>query len=178
MKARHRTPQQCYTHDYLHLILYHKVKLEYSYCSGVITMHIHVDWLIRQDGDVLVLYKPTSLGEDIKFNLKISTDFTWTLHSFRMPIDTSSCPVLQMLPSVSNSVSNVGSIITTLDNCSFCSGNDDEKFNELAKMRKGIFKDQSGMGSSSLVPRPFLREKGLVSTVCACSRFSWNSMKP
>lgn len=98
---------------------------------------------VGQD-DILVLCKPTSLGEDVEFNLKIISDFSWTLRSFRQLVDISTCYALQTLPSTLSSVANVGSIITTLENCIVCAGNDDEKFSELAKVRRGTFKDQSG----------------------------------
>lgn len=116
----------------------------------MIIVNVFVGWFMTSPaigqlgGDVLALCAPTSLGEDIKFNLKIHSDFTWTLHSLRKPIDTSSCTALQTLPLLLNSVASVGSITDTLESCTICPGNDDEKFTEIARVRKGIFKDPSG----------------------------------
>lgn len=95
-------------------------------------------------GGILSLCKPTSLGDDIELNLKIHSDFSWTLHSFRRPVDISNCYALQTLPPELTSMANVGSIINILEKCIVCVGNNDEKFSELTKIRKGVFKDQSG----------------------------------
>lgn len=86
----------------------------------------------------------TSVGEDVEFNLKIHSNFTWTLRSFRRPIDTPSCCMLQQLSPTLSTVTGVKAVIMALQSSMVCPGNEDTKFTELAVARKGNFKDLSG----------------------------------
>ncbi len=63
-------------------------------------------------------------------SLKIKEDFTWTVSMEGVNIST--CPLVSdTLPVYIRSVSDVGSLITYLDCCYPCIGNNDEKYKSL-----------------------------------------------
>ena len=86
---------------------------------------------------------------DVQYSLKINPDFFWTLHSFRRPIDTSACSILQHVPSLLTTVASVKAVVNSLQRCIVCAGNEDPKFLELAIVRNGNFNDMSGKYKSA-----------------------------
>ena len=110
------------------------------YFKGWIDTTPHVDL----DGQV-VLCKLCLSTSSLYFSIRISSDFSWTLLLLGQHIQSTSCPFLQQLPEVLDTVANVGAVISALDSSSICIGNNDTKFFDLLKSRKGAFKDQHGM---------------------------------
>ena len=65
---------------------------------------------------------------DVQYSLKINPDLFWTLHSFRRPIDTSACSMLQHVPPLLTTVASVKAVVKSLQRCIVCAGNEDTKF--------------------------------------------------
>lgn len=84
------------------------------------------------------------------FSLRISSDFSWTLLLLGQSIEPTTCQMLMQLPEVLCTVKNVKAVIRALDGSSICIGNNDGKFLDLLKSRKGTFKDQHGSCALSI----------------------------
>ena len=75
----------------------------------------------------------------------------------------SNCEVLHNMPT-SLTPAELEVLVTMLDSCITCPGNGDEAFCQLAKSRKGVFKDRSGkLVKARLDTNPFLLHNG-----CCC----------
>lgn len=76
-------------------------------------------------------------------SLVIHQDCSWQVQTEGKRL-TCSSSMLSVLPQVVSSVADVQNIITFIDSCTTCAGNDDEKFTPLIAARKGAFMDASG----------------------------------
>ena len=99
-------------------------------------------------GTQLILYKMgTSQSNStmmIVFNLKITYNFSWSLHYFGEAIDTSKCTLFKDIPLILNDAAMIKSVLDKINSSKVCVGNPDTKFDALVKLRQGFFKDQSG----------------------------------
>ena len=79
----------------------------------------------------------------VLYTVTVSSDFTWNARRGDRTVP-SNCGMLDGVPCELHSVESVISLLTQLEMCKLCSGNNDAKFLELAAKRQGKFMDQSG----------------------------------
>ena len=84
-----------------------------------------------------------SLAPNMLFTVIISKDFTWSVRRGDHAIPNN-CSSFHGISHELQNVDDVIGFLNLLDQCKFCTGNDDAKFLELAAMRQGKFMDQSG----------------------------------
>jgi len=96
----------------------------------------------------LELCKPRSQplqNVPIGFTLRVEPDLCWKLYLSSEELH--SCSLLSSVPEHLNTVSQIVSPLTTLDNAKICEGNADAKFHVLPGWHKGVFMDPSGSQS-------------------------------
>ena len=79
----------------------------------------------------------------VELCLVVNTDGSWNVYSRSCCLESSSCKLLENVPDYLIPES-LPSVVKLLDGCNTCMGHPDEEYCELAKSRKGIFKDSSG----------------------------------
>ena len=96
----------------------------------------------------LALYKlhvtPPLFCVDYSYMLSVAPDGSWTLCVGRTLINQEHCQLLMEAPTKLSSLSNVLSIISSVEGSKYCIGNADEKFRDISDHHGGVFKDQSG----------------------------------
>ena len=76
--------------------------------------------------------------------LEIQENMEWAMYIWSKKLDPSSHPILCSHPSKIRCVSDVLSLLKTVDGCTVCVGSNDEKFDPIVKDHKGIFNDPMG----------------------------------
>ena len=77
--------------------------------------------------------------------MRVEPDFCWKLYLSSEELH--SCSLLSSVPEHLNTVSQIVSLLTTLDDAKICEGNVDAKFHVLPGWHKGVFMDPSGSQS-------------------------------
>ena len=96
----------------------------------------------------------------VELCLVVKTDGSWSVYSRGCCLGASSCQLLANVPAHLIS-ETLPSVVKLLDGCSICMGNPEEEYCELAKSRKGSFKDSSGKTvKASLNSTPFITSDG------------------
>ena len=96
----------------------------------------------------LVLCKPRSQplqNVTIGITLRVEPDFCWKLYFSSEELNSPS--LLSSVPEHLNTVSQIVSMLTTLDDAKICEGSADAKFHVLPGWHKGVFMDPSGSQS-------------------------------
>ena len=93
----------------------------------------------------IVLSKVEALDERVELtrHITIDADFLWYLSvgDKKFPSDSK---LLDSLPRMISSVSDIEDVIKFVDSCMLCIGNPDDKYRVLISARKGVFMDSSG----------------------------------
>lgn len=71
-------------------------------------------------------------------------DNAWVLRVGESLCELKNCPFLKECPAQFCCINDVLKVLSTLDGSKKCIGNDDEKFEKVAAVHKGVFKDKSG----------------------------------
>ena len=102
------------------------------------------------------LCKLKNLPLESKQPVLFELDGSWSVYARNCHLGSSSCKLLENVPD-RMTPEYLPSMVKLLDGCSICMGHPDEEYCELAKSRKGIFKDASGKTvKASLDATPFI----------------------
>ena len=101
----------------------------------------------KPDG-CLILYKVHYTPHNqSNFNLTLTIDSQcfWKMELDSTELSSAHCQLLHSVGERLDSVDAVVMLLSALNECKLCIGNDDSKFIISSDRRKGTFKDQSGM---------------------------------
>ena len=73
----------------------------------------------------------------------VNTDRSWSVYTCGCCLGSSTCNLLENVPDYMTPEC-LSSVVKLLDGCNICIGHPDAQYCELAKSRKGVFKDSSG----------------------------------
>ena len=76
--------------------------------------------------------------------LEIPSSFKWTLYVHSVRVEVYSIPLLSHLPVYTKTVSGVLQVLSRINSCQFCPGNDYKKYSPLIDARGGTLRDSSG----------------------------------
>ena len=106
------------------------------------------EWICSVVSSALAVYKlyiPAPLmPAEFLFILTVSADGAWILSMGRNQVDRSYCQLMQRFPAHLLSVSDTVNVLSVLDSCRLCIGNDDTKFTSLVDKCNGKFKNHAG----------------------------------
>ena len=92
----------------------------------------------------------------VELCLLVNTDGCWSVYAHNCCLGSSSCKVLQNVPDTLTPEC-LPTVVKLLDSFSICMAHPEEEYCELAKSRKGVFKDSSGKTvKASLDTIPFI----------------------
>ena len=77
--------------------------------------------------------------------LEIPSSLKWVLYVHSVRVEVHNIPLLSSLPVYAKTASTVLLILSSINKCQFCPGNDYEKYAELVDARGGSLRDSSGM---------------------------------
>ena len=75
---------------------------------------------------------------------QLSQECSWDLRVCGYVLDPKNCTLLRNFSCHLSNVSSILDIVSTLNSSKICVGNGDEKFESLADVRKGVFKNRAG----------------------------------
>ena len=76
--------------------------------------------------------------------LVVQQDFSWAVHVEGKQLNYHA-PQLSTMPQLVVSIANIRDVITYLDSCTLCCGNEDDKYTALVEPRKGSFMNAAGI---------------------------------
>ena len=79
----------------------------------------------------------------VELCLVLNRDGSWSVYAHNYCLGSSSCKLLENIPD-RMTPEYLPSVVKLLDGCNICVGHPDEQYCELAKLRKGVFKDFNG----------------------------------
>ena len=95
----------------------------------------------------------------VELCLVVNTDGSWSVYARHCCLGSSSCKLLENVPDIVTPEC-LPAVVKLLDSCSICTGHTDKEYCELAKSRKGVFKDSSGKTvKASLDTTPFVSSR-------------------
>ena len=80
----------------------------------------------------------------ICFVMQVSQDCTWQLAIGLHHVEPITCSLLKAVSSTFSSVIDVLSLLSIIDTCKFCVGNNDGEFERIAAEHKGGLKNRAG----------------------------------
>ena len=76
--------------------------------------------------------------------LQVSQECSWDLRVCGYVLDPKNCSLLRNFSCCLSNVCSILDIVNTLNSSKICVGNGDEKFESLADVRQGVFKNRGG----------------------------------
>jgi len=106
-----------------------------------------IGWFIgNQQQDSICLFKCGVVSGYLVIQVSVTVyyNLSWLLHISKSKVQPNH-QLLDGLPKIIGSVLDLNRILDFLNAVNLCTGNDDDKYRELIKARKGNFMDPSGL---------------------------------
>ncbi len=81
---------------------------------------------------------------EVLYHFRVDEHLKWTLSICGTPMELEQCQLLASLPAKLSAISDIVTVLETINTGKLCIGNPDKRFTSLVKTRNGSFQDPSG----------------------------------